>query len=206
MIRRTMRAFRDLPIKQKLVIMIMATTFAALLVAGLGIVITDSVLFRGYLRRDLSSLARIIGDNSTAALAFNDSKAAAETLGALRARPHVIGACIYRPDRTVLARYLRADGGGCPSPAGPAGVRFSSEGVSVSQPILLSGRQIGTLTLLYDLGEIAERVELYGGTVFGVLLASSLLAFLFSTRLREEIANPISQLVRATTSVSETGD
>ena len=40
----------------------------------------------------------------------------------------------------------------------------------------------------------------------GVLLASSLLAFLLSSKLRAVIATPISQLVRATTSVSETGD
>ncbi len=99
--------FRDIPIKQKLVIIIMATTAAALLLAGLGIVLADSVLFRGYLRRDLAALARIIADNSTAALAFNDPKTAAETLGALRARPHVVGACIYRPEGTVLARYSR---------------------------------------------------------------------------------------------------
>ncbi len=60
--------------------------------------------------------------------------------------------------------------------------------------------------LLYDLGEVTERIKLYGSTVFGVLLASSLLAFLLSSRLRAVIATPISQLVRATTPVSETGD
>jgi PAS domain S-box-containing protein len=60
--------------------------------------------------------------------------------------------------------------------------------------------------LLYDLGEVSERIILYGGTVLGVLLASSLLGFLLSSRLRAVIATPISQLVRATTSVSETGD
>jgi hypothetical protein len=67
-----MRAYRDIPIKQKLLIMIMVTTTTALLLAGLGIILTDSLLFRQYLRRDLSALAKIIADNSTAALAFND--------------------------------------------------------------------------------------------------------------------------------------
>jgi nitrogen fixation/metabolism regulation signal transduction histidine kinase len=42
--------------------------------------------------------------------------------------------------------------------------------------------------------------------VLGVLLASSLLAFLLSSRVRAVIATPISQLVRATTSVAKTGD
>ncbi len=101
-----MRTFRDIPIKQKLVITIMVTTTVALLLAGLGIVLTDSILFRQYLRRDLSALAKIIADNSTAALAFNDPQAATETLGALRARTHVVGACIYRSQRNDSGQLL----------------------------------------------------------------------------------------------------
>jgi PAS domain S-box-containing protein len=202
-----MRTFRDRPIKEKLVIIIMTTTTAALLLAGLGIVITDSILFRGYLRRDLSALARIIADNSTAALAFNDPKTAAETLGALRARTHVVSACIYRPDGTILAaRYSRQAVSGCPPANRRDQIRFTRQGMIVSQSILLGGRPIGTLMLLYDLDEIFERIILYGGTVFGVLLASSLLAYFLSSSLRAVIATPISQLVRATTLVSETGD
>jgi len=86
------------------------------------------------------------------------------------------------------------------------GIRFTGDHLLVSQSIVLSGRQIGVLMLRYDLGELWERVRLYGSTVFGVLLASSLLAFLLSARLRETITAPVADLVRATTSVAETGD
>ena len=201
-----MRPFRDRPIKQKLVIIVMATTTAALLLAGVGIVLADSLLFRAFLQRDLSALARIVADNSTAALSFNDPKTAAETLGALRARPHVAGACIYRLDATTLATYSRERPFTCPPAAGQDTIKIVGDGLVVSQHILLNGRRIGTLMLVYDLGEISERIRLYGSTVFGVLLASSLLAFLLSSRLRAVIATPVAQLVRATTSVSETGD
>ena len=113
-----MRAFSDIPIKQKLMITILVTTASALLLAGVAIVLTDSLLFRGYLRRDLSALARIIADNTTAAVAFDDPKSAGETLGALRARAHVIDACVYKADGSVLANYARGGGGSCP-PAQP---------------------------------------------------------------------------------------
>src|SRR5579864_8650766 len=99
--------FRDRPISQKLVIITMATTAVAMLLAGSGIVLADAILFRGYLERDLSALARIVADNSTAALAFEDPNSAAQTLGALRARTHVDGACIYRSNGSVLAQYAR---------------------------------------------------------------------------------------------------
>jgi PAS domain S-box-containing protein len=201
-----MRTFSDRPIKQKLVLIVMATTTAALLMAGMGIVLADSILFREFLQRDLSALARIVAENSTAALSFNDPKTATETLGALRARPHVAGACIYRLDATTLATYSRQGPFTCPPAAGQDNIKFISDGLVVSRDILLNGRRIGTLMLVYDLGEISERIRLYGSMVLGVLLASSLLAFLLSSRLRAVITTPVSQLVRATTSVAETGD
>jgi len=201
-----MAAFRDIPIRHKLVIILMVTTTAALLTTGSVIVLTDLLLFRGYLQRDLAALARIIADNSTAALSFNDPKTAEEILGALRARPHVVKACIYRLDGSVLARYPHAGASECPPADAQEGIRFARESVNVSQPIMLENRQIGTLRLRYDLGEIPERIRLYGGTVFGVLLISAVLAFLLSGRLRASISTPISQLVQATRSVSETGD
>src|SRR6185312_15028190 len=98
-----MLSFRDIPVKQKLMMATMVTTAVALLLAGIGIVLADSLLFRGYLQRDLSGLAHIIADNSTAALAFNDQRSAAETLAALRVRTHLVAACIYRRDGTMLA-------------------------------------------------------------------------------------------------------
>ena len=60
--------------------------------------------------------------------------------------------------------------------------------------------------LLYDLNEIGERITLYGVIVLAILLASSLIALLLSSKLRSLIATPISHLAQAATSVSETRD
>ena len=206
-----MRTLRDIPIKQKLMLIVMATTTGAMLLAALGIVASDTFLYRRNLKRDLSALAQIIGDNSIGALAFDDSRTASETLASLRARPHVVSACIYRLDGSMLASYSRQDapalpGGPCPAPEVQDELQSSSAGLTISHAILLSGRRSGTLMLVYDLGEIPERLKLYGATVLGVLLASGLIAFLFSSRLRAVIATPIAQLVLATTAVSETND
>jgi PAS domain S-box-containing protein len=202
-----MRTFRDIPIKQKLVIVMVLTTTAALLLAGVGIVASDGILFRQYLERDLSGLARIIADNSTAALAFNDPRSAGETLSALRTRPHLEAACIYRPDGSVLATYARSgSASGCPPAYVQDQPRFSGNDLTVARGIFLSGRQIGTLVMLSDLGELSERVRLYSATVIAVLLMSGLLAFLISSRLGAVIARPLSQLVQVTTSVSGTND
>src|SRR5579871_6650868 len=111
-----MLPFRNIPIKRKLMIITMATTAAALLLTGVGIVVSDSILFREYLRRDLSALAQMAAENSTAALQFDDPKAAAETLAALHARTHLMAACMYSQDGAIFARYLRP-GSSTPCPA-----------------------------------------------------------------------------------------
>jgi PAS domain S-box-containing protein len=198
-------AFRDLPIARKLLITILVTLTVALVLSAAGILIADSVLFKGYLQRDYNTLSQIIADNSTAPLAFNDPKTAAETLAALKARTHLVSACIYRPDATLFASYTRAHvTSGCAAALSQSG--GAGGDLTISRPITLTGRPLGTLVLRYDLNEIAERRELYGVTVLGVLLASSLIAVLLSARLRSIIAMPIAQLVKATTAVADTAD
>ncbi len=209
------RQLRDMPIRRKLVLIAMVATASALIVAGVGIIAFDSALFRGYLRRDLTALARIIGDNSTAALAFDDSRAAGETLAALRARTHVIAACVYRPDATLLASYLRSNPeSGCPAAADAEqmarltgdDIRSTANDLTVYHPILLKGRRIGMLVLQYDLGELYQRMQLYSTIVFAVLLVASFISFLLSAALKALIATPISNLVETAGAVSRHKD
>lgn len=200
-------AFRDLPIERKLLITILVTLTAALVLSAVGILLADSVLFKGYLQRDYNTLSQIVADNSTAPLAFNDPKTATETLAALRARTHLVSACIYGADNRLFASYTRPNApSGCAPALSTSGNPNAGSDVSISRPIMLTGRVIGNLVLRYDLSEIAERRELYGAMVMGVLLASSIIAVLLSARLRGIIAMPIAQLVKATTAVADTAD
>src|ERR1044072_5529740 len=105
-----MRPLTDLPVKQKLMVIIMLTTGIALLLSGVGIIGLDSILFRASMQRDLSALAQIVAGTSTAALAFADPQVAGEPLATLPARPHMAAACIYRENGSTLATYARAGG------------------------------------------------------------------------------------------------
>jgi methyl-accepting chemotaxis protein len=202
-----MHPFRDIPIRQKLMVIIMSVTTSALVLSGLGIIAADSILFRAAMQRDISALAQIVADNSTAALAFEDPAAATQTLASLKARPHLVGACIFRPNGALFAQYLRP-GSGTECPPGNAAdqMLFTRTGLMIRRPIELNRRRIGTLFMLYNLGELTEHIGLYGQAVLLILLLSILVAFLLSSRLRAIIAGPISQLAGATRKVSETSD
>jgi signal transduction histidine kinase len=196
-----------MPIRQKLMRLVMATTALALGLSGIGIIVTDSLLYRNALEEDLSALVHIIADNTTAALSFDDPSAASETLAALRARPHVMTACLYQTNGALFAKYTRSGVlAGCPAPQTADDIRFNRGVAAVSHPIFLKGGRIGTLVLVSDLGAIYERVILYGTSVFAVFLFSTLIAFLLSSRLRALIATPIVELARVATQVAGSRD
>src|ERR1035441_143364 len=71
------------------------------------LLVSDNISSRALLQNRLSALADVVGQNSTAALNFNDPAAAVEVLEALRAEPPVITACLYDSSGILFAQYHR---------------------------------------------------------------------------------------------------
>src|ERR1035441_1437352 len=71
------------------------------------LLVSDNISSRALLQNRLSTLADVVGQNSTAALNFNDPPAAVEVLEALRAEPPVISACMYELSGELFAQYRR---------------------------------------------------------------------------------------------------
>lgn len=201
------RKLRDMPIRQKLTLVVMTTTGLAVVLAGVGLILADFAIFRNSLKNDLSALARITADNTTASLSFDDPAAASETLRALRARTHVVAACVFNADGTPFAQYIR---GGtvatCPPPQANEVIVSQNSNLFVSRPIMLNNQRLGTLVVVDDLRESWDRLRVYGVTVSGVLLLSFLIAFLLSARLRSFITTPILELAQVSTRVSQSRD
>ena len=106
-----MRRFRDLPIKDKLRLIIMLTSTVALLLAGAAFATYELITFRHGMTRELSVLAGMIGRNTRAALAFDDPKFADKLLTGLSGEEQIVSAGIFDRDGNLFARYLRSDVG-----------------------------------------------------------------------------------------------
>lgn len=78
-----MRAFANISIKRKLILIIMITSILSLVVSCVSFIFYDQSVEREKLGEELYSLANIIGSNSTAAISFNDQDSANEILSAL---------------------------------------------------------------------------------------------------------------------------
>src|SRR5437763_4996053 len=106
-----MQFFRNLSIKRKQTLILLLTSGAALLLACAAFMTYEVAIFRKAMVRNLSTLAEIIANNSTAGLEFNDVKAVQETLSALAADRGIVGASVYTKDGEVFAVYDRPQDG-----------------------------------------------------------------------------------------------
>ncbi len=191
---------RNVPIRRKLVYVIMAASAAALLVGNVAMFAFEAVRFRRQMTADLVALATVIAENTSAALQFDDRAAAEDTLLTLRARPEIRAAALYRADGTPVVEYPApgAAASGPEPPRGPAagGPRvIAGDGtISVLRPVELEGRRIGTLMLQSDTGPLRERLRTQALTGLLVLGGALLVALLVSARLQRLISRPILEL------------
>jgi TMAO reductase system sensor TorS len=98
--------FRNLSIKNKLMAILMLTSGIVLLVASVAIFVNELVSYRMNSRRDMVSIAELVGKNSAAALMFGDRRSAAETLETLSSKPNVLAAFIFSQDHALFATYI----------------------------------------------------------------------------------------------------
>ena len=90
--------FRNLSIRRKLIAILLLTNCIVLALVSAAFVVNEASTFRTEVREELAALAEILGNNTSAAVAFNDRASASETLSGLRAKPEIRAAFV------VLAR------------------------------------------------------------------------------------------------------
>jgi methyl-accepting chemotaxis protein len=153
---------------------------------------------------DEITLADIIANNSTAAITFNDSDSAEETLSELVTQPELITAVIYDKDQVPFAIYQRADqpASFAPPAPRPAGSYFAADHLTVSRQIKMEGVVIGSLTLECDLHLMNARQKSRLGIGGIAILISAFLVFLLTSKFQRLISNPIAALGRTARLVS----
>jgi signal transduction histidine kinase len=202
-----MWSFADLPIRRKLMLVIMATSLTALLLASLGFAIYELVTFRRSMVSDLTTLADVIGATSMAALTFQDTKATREFLGALKTRPHIVAACFYTQHGHFFVGYLRdGEEAECPAELSQNGYRFAKGYLLLAHPVMEKDTPVGTLYLKSDLRGMKARLGLYVWIVVLVLVISVTGALVLAEGLQWRISAPILALASTAKMVSESKD
>ncbi len=161
------------------------------------LLVSDNISSRTLLQSRLSTLADVVGQNSTAALNFNDPPAAVEVLEALRAEPPVVSACLYDASGQLFAQYDRRHTGRNCSPVLAETPHSNRDYPSVNRPVLRHAELVGTLLLTSDLQDLDKRRR-HLLLVAGLLALLALIVGGISGRLlQRKISRPIFELAQA---------
>jgi signal transduction histidine kinase/CheY-like chemotaxis protein len=198
-----MRRYRNLPIKWKLTLIVVVNSVIALGLASAAFIAYESVQLPKETATDLSTLAEMTAAHSAAPLTFEDRRSAQETLNTLRAESHILEARIYDRYGRIFAGYTR-DGAQAHFPPAPRqpGRYFENGTLVLFEQIRLDGEVIGSLYLHSDLEKVYSRLRRYSAMLGLFMLASCLVAFLFSSRLQRVISGPILHLSQTARKVS----
>ncbi|MGZ7039884.1 MAG: CHASE sensor domain-containing protein, partial [Thermoanaerobaculia bacterium] len=181
----------------------MMTSTTAVLLACLGFLISDLVSLRSRLAGDLSTLAQVVGSNSIAALTFGDHQGAREVLNALRAKPSVVAAGIYTETGEPFARYEPNASITIPRVLLRDGFHDHGDRLELFYGIQLGHKRVGTLYIVSDSRDRTALLEQYAIIAIGIVLVSLLFAFVLSSRLQRNISEPIVELARVASLVSQ---
>jgi len=200
-------SLQNVPIKRKLMVVILLTSGFAILLMGSALITYELVTFRSTLTSNIEVLAQIIGSNSTAALAFDDRENAKEILRALAAENQVTAAAIYDRNGQLFASFPESiTPAQLPAVPGLDGHRFDRSQLVMVQPIFQQGARVGTIYLKADLGQMYRRLAVYGILLLIVSACSILGAMALSAALQHNISLPILELAKVATAVSDRND
>ncbi len=180
------QTFGRLSLSRKLAFVMLGASAAALLLAGLAFTCVEVFSARQRTTAELTALATVLSENSSAALSLNDVRAIEEKLHALTPAPRIVSARVEDSEGSLLASYR--------SPSAPVQSRWSGDHIVVSVPVRHENETLGRLHLEAALESwltiAAKRTSLLAA-ILGLSLAAS---WLLAWRLQGLISQPILEL------------
>ncbi|MFC4157796.1 ATP-binding protein [Chitinimonas lacunae] len=178
-------------IRRQILLVVLVTTLSALIVAGVALLFNDLRDYRAALAAELTTQADIVGLASSAALDFNDPKAAQETLLLLKAKPSIEAAALYTARGELFATYRRGTTR-AELPALPEldGVHTSGGHMVLFKRVIDQRGILGTIHLRasYD---PSQRLIDYLALLSAVTVLSLLVAFFLSSWLQRALTRPL---------------
>ncbi|MCP4695491.1 MAG: hypothetical protein GY862_01385, partial [Gammaproteobacteria bacterium] len=185
--------FADMPIKRKLISMMMLATVFILLIASAVFVVNDVVTFRRNIVENLSSVAELMSYSVAAALAFDDRRNAERALPILlKDYTQITSAHIYDKKGSLFASYFKA---GVNRDLLPNDHFFQGTYAEISRPIMMDSEEsrLGTIYIRSTLDDNYQLdIFIY---YLQIIMSALLLSLLLASKFHIIISKPILNLV-----------
>ena len=191
------KLIRHMAIKKKLLLILFFSSVSAATFAGLFLFLLEISEFKKTTKEEISAIATLIGDRSTAALMFNDEELAQENLAALDKFPSVRLACIYDNQQRIFTQLNTnpTQNQTCPHLSLDRQTHYEKKQLYVFQPILVGNELQGEIYIHADLDSVVLKKFKHLSLVSLILFSASIVAFFILTPLLDLIASPIKKLV-----------
>ena len=202
-------SFNDIPIRRKIALVVTITSSAVLLLTGALVILYEYFAFKETLLNHLQSIAQVVANQSTAALTFQDDKAATQNLASLQVEKYIHQACFYLTNGQVFARFPPQSSLSLFPGRPPAeGRRIQNNEIVIVVPVREGQNTplLGFLFLRSDLAPLYQRIWLYAWIVGLVLLGSLVLGVALSAFFQRRISRPILTLADVAQVVSSRKD
>lgn len=189
--------FSSRSIRQKLFIIIVLISGAAVMTASAIFALNDRFATRRALSYVVSSQAVIVAQNSTAALAFMDTDAATEVLTGFKDQAHIIHAGIYDIDQQLFTEFTQWPQVTSTLSKSLKVVKDNPSEVYLElfEPIVVDDEIIGTLYVKADLDQFGITFGSYSRVIIFVLLGSLIITWLLARGLHRVITEPVGHIV-----------
>lgn len=197
--------FSRFSIRSKLFSITLASSFFAMLVAFVILVVVNVNEVKRKSQKDLLATANLIANRSVAAVMFDDPALAKENLNSLANLPDLESACVYDKQGELFAD-LTITQISCPKLANGLRSHIEQFTLHVFLPMLSDAEKIGSVLIVANLNQAVMRQLKVVGLVVAVLFIALCIAFLFTAPLLNQVAKPIAFLAKIAKRISHNHD
>lgn len=215
------RALSRLSIQNKFLVINITATTSALLFAIIMAAHNEYTTNRDSIIKTLNIQAKMVGNNATAAIVFNDTKGSREILQGFSSTPEVQVAIMFGNNDKVLSRYIKKGTELRPNKIeellkkvesisqdiniNTTGFVFNTK-VDITQNIHFENKRIGSIFIRADLSNLLDDIANYLIHTMTMGLIALVIATLLLIKLRKSITQPIQKLTRLMDTVTYNND
>jgi two-component system, sensor histidine kinase len=203
-----MHRFRN-SLNTKLTLLTAVAAGVALTLSCVAFLVNNVRAIRDAKVREYTTLVSVLGDNTTAAVEFNEVKTARELLESLHGQPSVEFACLYDSRGRLFATYpkdLPSNVVVPPAPSENGDAFIGSEHLNVTR-VVFSGRdKLSSIYLRANMGELRLQIWRFFWITIWVLAISLAISVLLARRLQQFVTRPILRLVEAMRRITHNDD
>jgi PAS domain S-box-containing protein len=202
-----MKLVSNLSIRNKIILMVLAATFPALLLSNSIFLYNDLKLLKEEILRNLTVQASVVGGNSRSSLIFDDEAMASKTLSSFKTDKQIVSAAIFDSKDKVFASFISDEWPQFEAPTTlEIGRVITEDYIEIVLPIIHENDELGKIYLhakLYGYKSRQRNILYFSGLTFvGVLIV----AYFITINLQGIISKPILALADTATAISKNID